>query len=103
MQNFARRESTSSWGNPVPAKADHLTRVQQTARIVLLFRDELDVIGTEPATVFKIVDMRIGDKHTNRPAISNHVVQALLRRETHHGDCTGNDDAFSVFHKFNME
>src|SRR5665213_2845090 len=102
-QNCDYLGSTSSPRHRLFSKADHLAWIQQSARIVPLFRQQLNVVATEPAAIFQVIHVRIGDKNANRSAISNHVVQSLLGCKTHHGNRARNYDSIAVFHKFDME
>ena len=84
-------------------EADHLAGIEQAAGIVLLFREQLNVVGAEAAGVLKIIHMRVGYKHSDCPAVVDHVVQALCGGEAHDGDGAGDDDTFAVLHELDEE
>src|SRR5208337_2640467 len=61
-QSCARLESMSSTRHRLLAKADHLSWIQQTPRIVSLFRPQLNVVRAKPPPVLQVVHMRVGHK-----------------------------------------
>src|SRR6266702_1203477 len=103
MQNCERRESSSSTRHRLFVKADHLARIQQAAWIILLFGAQLNVVGAKAACVLKVVDMRIGNEHTNRTAKCDHVVQLLLCGEANDRNSARNNHSFSVLHELDVE
>src|SRR5580698_1109999 len=93
----------SSFGLRLGVKADHLSRIEQTARIVLLLGLELNIIGAKTPTVFNIVHMRISDKNSNFTAVSDEFVQAILPGKIHQRYSAGDDHTFAIFHELDME
>src|ERR1700676_862035 len=67
-QNCVHPESTSSlrpllFCDWLRMKADHLSRIQQAPRIILLLTLQLEIVAAKPPAILQIVHMRIGNKH----------------------------------------
>src|SRR5580692_1809335 len=93
----------SSFGLRLGVKTNHLSRVEQAARVVLLLGLELNVIGAEAASVFKSIHMRVGDEYADFAAVGDKFIQPLFSSEIDQWNSARDDRAFAIFHELDVE
>src|SRR5271170_5747954 len=67
-------------------EGDHLAGVEETARVVFLFGEELNVVFAVTSAAFNVIDVRVGDGDADGAAKGDHFVETLLGSEADERD-----------------